>query len=157
VEVGNTDAEGRLVLCDLLAEATGDKPDLLIDCATLTGAARVALGPDIPALFCNDERWAEELLHAGRDTGDPLWRLPLWDGYDPWLRSQVADINNVSTKPFAGAIIGALFLQRFVTRSLPWAHIDLYAWNDQTMPARPEGGEAQAMRAVFAAIAARFG
>jgi len=156
VEVGNTDAEGRLVLCDLLAEATADQPDLLLDCATLTGAARVALGPDIPALFCNDETWAEAILHAGRGTDDPLWRLPLWAGYDAWLRSPVADINNVSTKPFAGAIIGALFLQRFVTKSLPWAHIDLYAWNDQTTPARPEGGEAQVMRAVFSAVATRF-
>ena len=157
VEVGNTDAEGRLVLCDLLADAVEEQPDLLVDCATLTGAARVALGPDLPALFCNDDVWANALLHAGDVANDPLWRLPLWPGYDAWLQSPVADLNNVSTKPFGGAIIGALFLQRFVTPPLPWAHIDLYAWNDQTTPARPEGGEAQALRAVFTAIAAKFG
>lgn len=157
VEIGNTDAEGRLVLCDLLADAVVDQPALLIDCATLTGAARVALGPDLPALFCNDDSWADALLHAGTAAHDPLWRLPLWAGYDPWLQSSVADINNVSTKPFGGAIIGALFLQRFVTPRLCWAHIDLYAWNDQTTPARPEGGEAQAVRAVFTAIATKFG
>lgn len=157
VEVGNTDAEGRLVLCDLLADAVADQPDFLVDCATLTGAARVALGPDLPALFCNDDVWANALLHAGQEAHDPLWRLPLWAGYDPWLQSPVADLNNVSTKPFGGAIIGALFLQRFVTPPLPWAHIDLYAWNDQTTPARPEGGEAQALRAVFTAIAKKFG
>jgi leucyl aminopeptidase len=157
VEVGNTDAEGRLVLCDLLADAAAEKPDLLVDCATLTGAARVALGPDLPALFCNDDSWADALLHASRDAHDPMWRLPLWSGYDPWLQSPVADLNNVSTKPFGGAIIGALFLQRFVTPPLSWAHIDLYAWNDQTTPGRPEGGEAQALRAVFTAIATRFG
>lgn len=156
VEIGNTDAEGRLVLCDLLAEATAEQPDLLVDCATLTGAARVALGPDLPALFCNDDVWADAFLQAGRAANDPLWRLPLWSGYDAWLQSPVADLNNVSTKPFGGAIVGALFLQRFVTPALPWAHIDLYAWNDQTSPARPEGGEAQAMRAVFTAIATKF-
>ncbi len=156
VEIGNTDAEGRLVLCDLLADAAAAQPDLLLDCATLTGAARVALGPDLPALFCNDDAWANTLLHTSQVVHDPVWRLPLWAGYDPWLQSPVADINNVSTRPFAGAIIGALFLQRFVPPAVPWAHIDLYAWNDQTTPARPEGGEAQAMRAVFAAIALKF-
>ena len=156
VEIGNTDAEGRLVLCDLLAEASADKPTFLLDCAPLTGAARVALGPDIPALFCNDSGWAQSLLDAAHTAHDPLWRLPLWEGYDAWLNSPVADLNNVSAKPFAGAIIGALFLRRFVTQTLPWAHIDLYAWNDQTSPARPEGGEAQAMRAVFTALATKF-
>jgi len=156
VEIGNTDAEGRLVLCDLLTEAAAEQPALLLDCATLTGAARVALGPEIPALFCNDEAWAETLTQSSRATNDPLWRLPLWTGYDSWLNSPVAELNNVSTKPFAGAIVAALFLQRFVLPAVPWAHIDLYAWNDQTTPAQPEGGEAQAMRAVFAAIAERF-
>jgi leucyl aminopeptidase len=157
VEVGNTDAEGRLVLCDLLAEAAAERPDLLVDCATLTGAARVALGPDLPALFCNDDAWAEALLGAGTARSDPLWRLPLWDGYDSWLDSAVADINNVSSKPLAGAVTAALFLRRFVAPDVPWAHIDLYAWNDQSRPGRPEGGEAQALRAVFGAVAARFG
>ncbi|MBV8397271.1 MAG: leucyl aminopeptidase family protein, partial [Acetobacteraceae bacterium] len=152
VEIGNTDAEGRLVLCDLLAEASQEKPDLLLDCATLTGAARVALGPDLPALFSNNETWSERLLSAGRLVHDPLWRLPLWDGYDSWLDSQVADLNNVSSKPTAGAVIAALFLRRFINADVSWAHIDLYAWNDQTQPGRPEGGEAQSMRAAFAAI-----
>ena len=156
VEVGNTDAEGRLVLCDLLAEAAAESPALLVDCATLTGAARVALGPDLPALFCNDDAIAETILRAGAATHDPLWRMPLWDGYAAWLDSTVADVNNVSSKPLAGAVTAALFLRRFVPEAVPWAHIDLYAWNDQTRPGRPEGGEAQALRALFAAIAARF-
>jgi len=156
VEVGNTDAEGRLVLCDLLAEASDEKPDLLVDCATLTGAARVATGPDLPCLFCNDDGWAEQLLAAGSRVHDPLWRLPLWDGYDSWLDSNIADLNNISGKTHAGAIIGALFLRRFVAPGTPWAHIDLYAWNDQASPGRPEGGEAQAMRAIWAAVADRL-
>jgi leucyl aminopeptidase len=156
VEVGNTDAEGRLVLCDLLAEASDERPALLLDLATLTGAARVALGPDLPALFCNDDGWAAALLAAGEAEADPMWRLPLWSGYDKWLASTMADMNNVSSKPMAGAVTAALFLQRFLAPDTPWAHLDLYAWNDETRPGRPEGGEAQAMRAVVAAIAARF-
>lgn len=155
-EVGNTDAEGRLVLADLLAESAAGNPDLLIDFATLTGAARSALGPDLPALFCSDDAWAERLLKAGADVHDPLWRLPLWDGYANWLASPIADLNTVSSKPHAGAIVAALFLRRFVAGSVPWAHIDLYAWNDDPRPGRPQGGEAQAMRAVFAAVARRF-
>jgi leucyl aminopeptidase len=155
VEVGNTDAEGRLVLCDLLADACDEQPALLVDCATLTGAARVALGPDLPAMFCNDDDWAEALLRAGRQQHDPVWRLPLWAPYDRWLDSPVADFNNVSSKPHAGAITAALFLQRFVTPGTAWAHLDLYAWNDQTSPGHPEGGEAYAMRAMFAAMSAR--
>jgi leucyl aminopeptidase len=154
VEVGNTDAEGRLVLCDLLAEASDEAPDLLLNCATLTGAARVALGPDLPALFCTDEAWAAALLDSGRAVADPLWRLPLWDGYDSWLDSPIADLNNVGTKPMAGAVVAALFMRRFLAPGTPWAHLDVYAWNDATRPGRPEGGEAQAMRAVFAAISA---
>jgi leucyl aminopeptidase len=157
VEIGNTDAEGRLVLCDLLAEASEVTPTLLVDCATLTGAARVALGPDLPALFCNDESVAEDLLRAGLSRSDPLWRLPLWAGYDDWLKSPIADLNNVSTRPQAGSIVAALYLQRFVGVSIPWTHIDLYAWNDQTRPGRPEGGEAQAMRALFGFLNERFG
>lgn len=155
VEVGNTDAEGRLVLCDLLADACDESPALLIDCATLTGAARVALGPDLPAMFCNDDDWAETLLRNGHKQHDPLWRLPLWAPYDRWLDSSVADLNNVSSKPHAGAITAALFLQRFVAPGIPWTHIDLYAWNDQTSPGHPEGGEAYGMRALFAAVTAR--
>jgi leucyl aminopeptidase len=156
VEVGNTDAEGRLVLCDLLDDACSETPALLIDAATLTGAARVALGPDLPALFCNDDGWAAGLLRAGETNHDPMWRLPLWSGYDQWLDSPVADLNNVATKPFAGAIVAALFLQRFVTSGTKWAHLDLYAWNDQTRPGRPEGGEAQTIRALFAAVHTRM-
>jgi len=152
VEVGNTDAEGRLVLADLLAFALERKPDLLLDFATLTGAARVALGPDLPALFTPDDALAEALLAAGRVAADPLWRLPLHEGYAGWLDSQVADLNNVSAKPMAGAIIGALFLQRFVSSGTKWAHLDLYAWNDGSRPGRPEGGEMQAMRAVSVLI-----
>ncbi|MDN3566498.1 leucyl aminopeptidase family protein [Paeniroseomonas aquatica] len=156
VEVGNTDAEGRLVLCDLLAYAAEQAPALLIDCATLTGAARVALGPDLPALFTPDDGLAETLLAAGRDADDPLWRLPLFDGYDSWLDTPQCDLNNVSSRPMAGAIVAALFLQRFVPRSVRWAHLDIYAWNDAGRPARPEGGEAQAMRALAAGIANMF-
>jgi leucyl aminopeptidase len=152
VEIGNTDAEGRLVLCDLLAEASDENPALLLDCATLTGAARVALGPDLPALFVNDEAWAAALLQAGTSVYDPLWRLPLWAGYDSWLESSVADLNNVSSKPMAGAVVAALFMQRFLASGTKWAHLDLYAWNDQTRPGRPEGGEALGMRAVCDAI-----
>jgi len=157
VEVGNTDAEGRLVLADLLAFAAERKPALLLDCATLTGAARVALGPDLPALFTPEDELAEALLAAGRAAHDPLWRLPLHEGYTSWLDSQLADMNNVSTRPMAGAIIGALFLRRFVPEGIRWAHLDLYAWNDSTRPGRPEGGEAQGMRAVVAAIEGLFG
>lgn len=156
VEVGNTDAEGRLVLCDLLSEAAAEKPGLLIDCATLTGAARVALGPDLPAMFCNDESWAEKVQRAGVRCHDPVWRLPLWNGYDSWLQSATADLNNVASKPFAGAIVAALFLKRFISPSVAWVHLDLYAWNDQTQPGRPEGGEAQAIRALLEAVAEGF-
>ena len=156
VEIGNTDAEGRLVLADLLAEASDENPSLLIDCATLTGAARVALGPDLPALFCTDDDFAERLLASGKAVHDPLWRLPLWDGYAGWLDSPVADLNNVSSKPMAGAVTAALFLRRFISggteAKIKWAHVDTYAWNDQARPGRPEGGEAQSMRALAAAI-----
>ena len=152
VEVGNTDAEGRLVLCDLLAEAARESPDWLIDAATLTGAARAALGPDLPALFCNNDQLAETILAAGQLANDPLWRLPLFDGYAAWLDSPVADLNTVSAKPMAGAIVAALFLQRFVPARIAWAHVDVYAWNDSSRPGRPEGGEAQTLRALLAAV-----
>jgi len=152
VEVGNTDAEGRLVLCDLLCDAAAEQPSVLIDCATLTGAARVALGPELPALFCNNDAWAERVLRAGGKCYDPVWRMPLWSGYNAWIDSPIADINNISAKPFAGAIVAALFLQRFVPAETPWMHLDLYAWNEHAQAGRPEGGEAQAVRALFTAI-----
>jgi leucyl aminopeptidase len=148
VEIGNTDAEGRLVLADLLALAAESKPDLIVDCATLTGAARVALGPDLPALFTDDDAVAVTLLEAGRAAHDPLWRLPLQNNYVSWLDSSVADLNNVSSRPMAGAIVAALFLRHFVPAGMRFAHVDLYAWNDQTRPGRPEGGEVQAARAI---------
>jgi leucyl aminopeptidase len=157
VEIGNTDAEGRLVLCDLLTDASSEHPSVLFDFATLTGAARVALGPDLPALFCDDDDWAATLHKAGAEVFDPTWRLPFWSGYDDWLKSPVADLNNISSKPFAGAIVAALFLRRFVGGETSYAHIDLYGWNDQSRPGRPEGGEAQSMRGVFAALSKRFG
>ena len=156
VEIGNTDAEGRLVLCDLLADAASEQPWVVIDCATLTGAARVALGPDLPALFCNEDTWAESVLRAGIESHDPLWRLPLWKGYDSWLSSPIANLNNISSKPFAGAIVAALFLWRFIPAASAWIHVDLYAWNDQSQPGRPEGGEVQAARALFGAITQRL-
>lgn len=152
VEIGNTDAEGRLVLADLLAYAAESQPAMVLDCATLTGAARVALGPDLPALFCDDDLLSESLLHAGRENRDPLWRLPLQKTYVSWLDSLTADINNVCSRPMAGAIVAALFLQHFVPKGLRWAHIDLYAWNDASRPGRPEGGEVQAARAIAHAV-----
>jgi leucyl aminopeptidase len=149
VEIGNTDAEGRLVLCDLLQFAAEQNPTMILDAATLTGAARVALGPDLPALFSNDDTLSERLLATGLAVQDPLWRLPLHDGYDSWLDSPFADLSNVSQKPMAGAVTAALFLRRFVPENQPWVHLDVYAWNDSTRPGRPEGGEAQAARAIF--------
>ncbi len=156
VEVGNTDAEGRLVLADAMADASDAKPALMIDFATLTGAARVALGPDLPALFCNDDALAAALLKHGEAEGDPMWRLPLWRPYRKMLDSKTADINNIGGGSFAGAVTAALFLQEFVGAGIPWAHFDLYAWNAGGAPGRPEGAEAQVIRAVFAAIAERF-
>lgn len=156
VEIGNTDAEGRLVLCDLLDEAGEEAPDLLIDAATLTGAARVALGPELPALFSNSDTWSNAVIAAGNTVHDPVWRLPLWPGYDAWLDSPVADMNNVSSNGFAGAITAALFLQRFVTLPQNWLHIDLYAWNDKGRPGAPEGGEVQSVRSLFLALHDRY-
>ena len=150
VEVGNTDAEGRLVLSDLLAEASDAAPDLLVDAATLTGAARVALGPDLPAFMTPQDDLATTFMAAAQATHDPVWRLPLWPGYDQWLASSVADMGNVASKPMAGAIVAGLFLQRFVRPGTPWLHIDTYAWNDSNRPGRPEGGEALALRALHA-------
>jgi len=155
VEIGNTDAEGRLVLCDALCEGASEKPSMMIDCATLTGAARTALGTDLPALFCNDDALADGLLAAGAAAADPMWRMPLFRPYRRLLDSKVADINNVSAGGFGGAITAALYLQEFVPDDVPWAHFDMMAWNNSTRPGRPEGGEAQAARAIFATIEKR--
>ena len=159
VEVGNTDAEGRLVLADALAEADAERPALLIDCATLTGAARVALGPELPALFSDDEELAADLVRHAEAEEDPLWRLPLWRPYERWLKSEIADLANVAGEGpegrFAGAVTAALFLARFVTATGAHAHIDLFAWNHESRPGRPAGGEAMAMRALYALIEAR--
>jgi len=157
VEVGNTDAEGRLVLCDALAAAEADEPDLLVDMATLTGAARIALGPELPALFGSKPGTVDALLRHGRALADPLWPMPLWDGYDDEISSKVADLNNVSGSTFAGAVIGGLFLRRFVAASRDWLHVDLYAWNGKDRPGRPVGAEPQAVRALFALLVERYG
>ena len=157
VEIGNTDAEGRLILCDALAEASTEKPELLVDMATLTGAARVALGPELAALFCNDEALAQGLLDAAAAEEDPMWRMPLWRPYRKMIDSKIADINNVSESPHAGAVTAALYLQEFVDPGIPWAHLDVMAWNPQSRPGRPEGAEATALRALYAHIAQRFG
>jgi leucyl aminopeptidase len=154
VEIGNTDAEGRVILCDALAEAHRDKPDLILDAATLTGSARVALGPDLPALFCNDDDVADALLRHGKAEDDPMWRLPLHKGYRRMLDSKVADINNVSDGSYAGAITAALYLQEFIDAGTLWAHIDTMAWNTRDRPGRPEGGEALCLRALFAFVSA---
>jgi len=157
VEIGNTDAEGRLILCDALDEGASEKPAMMIDCATLTGAARVALGPDLPALFCNDDKLANALIAAGEQITDPMWRMPLFAPYRQMLASKVADINNVSAGAFGGAITAALYLKEFVPDDVPWAHFDMMAWNNSSRPGRPEGGEAQVARAIYRTIADRFG
>ena len=156
VEVDNTDAEGRIVLCDALTEAACEEPDLLIDFATLTGAARVALGPDVPALFSNDDDLAREFARQAEETRDPLWRLPLHRPYDDLLDSRIADTANAASSPFAGAITAALFLRRFVPDSVRWAHFDLMAWNQRARPGRPIGGEAMAIRATWALLEGRY-
>lgn len=156
VEVGNTDAEGRLILCDALALADEEKPDLLIDMATLTGAARVALGPELPALFSTDEALAHELVKTGFAESDPLWLMPTWAGYDDELSSKIADLNNVSASGFSGAITAALFLRRFVSEAATWLHIDLYSWNSKDRPGRPVGAEPQCVRALYAFLKSRY-
>ncbi len=156
VQIDNTDAEGRLILGDALTLACSENPDLLIDFATLTGAARVALGPDLPALFCNDDALAETLLACGRANDDQLWRMPLWDGYDELLKSDLADITNAPAGGFAGAVTAALFLRRFVTPQTPWAHIDTFAWRPTAKPGRAIGGAALGLRACWAMVQARY-
>jgi leucyl aminopeptidase len=157
VEIGNTDAEGRLVLADALALADEEKPDLLVDLGTLTGAARVALGPDLPPFYTHDETLAESVASHAKRENDPLWRMPLWPPYDSWLDSKVADINNAPSGGFAGSITCALFLQRFVTDAKSWLHVDIYGWTPSAKPARPEGGECQAARAIYKLLSERYG
>jgi len=156
VEIDNTDAEGRLILADALARAVEDKPELIIDFATLTGAARVALGPDLPATFSNRDELALELESAARDVEDPLWRMPLWDPYEDLLKSDIADFANASSSPMAGCITAAIFLKKFVPDEIPWAHLDTWAWRDPAKPGRPKGGEALGLRAVFETVRRRY-
>jgi leucyl aminopeptidase len=157
VEVTNTDAEGRLVLGDALTRASEAKPDLVIDFATLTGAARVALGPDLPAMFARREETARALLAAGTGRDDPCWPLPLHDGYREWLKSDVADLQNSPSNGFAGASVAALFLDRFVGEGIDWLHFDTFAWRPVAKPGRPKGGEALGLRAAWGLLQARAG
>jgi leucyl aminopeptidase len=157
VEIGNTDAEGRLILADALALADEEAPDLLIDLGTLTGAARVALGPDLPPFYTNDETLAQDVARLAKQENDPLWRLPLWPAYDAWLDSKVANVNNAPSGGFAGSITCALFLQRFVEAARSWLHVDIYGWTPTAKPARPEGGECQAARAIYKLLSERYG
>jgi len=156
VEIDNTDAEGRLILADALDRAVEGKPELIIDFATLTGAARIALGPDLPATFANRDDLAAELESAARDVEDPLWRMPLWEPYEELLKSDIADFANASSSPMAGTITAALFLKRFVPDDIAWAHLDTFAWRDPAKPGRPKGGEALGLRAVFEALKRRY-
>jgi len=156
VEVDNTDAEGRLILCDALARGVELAPELMIDFATLTGAARIALGPDLPALYSNRDAVAADWLQAGATARDPLWRMPLWQPYMRYLTAGLADLANASNSSMAGSITAALYLQRFVPEAQAWAHLDVYSWNDSDRPGRPAGGEAQGLRAAWAMLSSRF-
>jgi leucyl aminopeptidase len=157
VEIGNTDAEGRLILADAIALADEEEPQLIADLATLTGAARVALGTEVPPFYTDDDELASALARCATNENDPLWRMPLWHPYDQLLDSKVADINNVSSVSFGGSITAALFLHRFVSRAKAWLHCDIYAWNQTAKPGRPEGGECQAARALYALLVSRYG
>lgn len=157
VEIGNTDAEGRLVLADALSLASEDEPELLIDFATLTGAARVALGPELPPLYCDDDTLAADIAAASRRARDPLWRMPLWAGYESDISSPIADLDNAPAGGFAGSITAALFLKRFVAKPENWAHFDIYGWTPKARPGRPLGGEMQAGRAILSLLEARYG
>lgn len=157
VEIGNTDAEGRLILADALAEASDDEPEMILDFATLTGAARVALGADLPGLFSNDDALAQALVAAGDRLRDPVWRLPLYQPYAQQLKRPIADLGNTGDGAFGGAITAALFLERFLKPGTSWAHLDLIAWNLSDRPGRPKGGEAQGIRAAFAVLQERYG
>ncbi|HEY0860313.1 MAG TPA: leucyl aminopeptidase family protein, partial [Pseudoxanthomonas sp.] len=155
-EIDNTDAEGRVILCDALAYAGEQSPELLLDFATLTGAARIALGPDLPALFANDDAVAHDWIAAGERTRDPVWRMPLWRPYLRYLTSGIADLANAGSR-MAGAVTAALYLERFVPDGMKWAHLDVYAWNDSDRAGRPAGGEALALRSAYAMLKARYG
>jgi leucyl aminopeptidase len=155
VEIGNTDAEGRLILGDALALADEESPELVIDFATLTGAARVALGPELPPFYTEDDALAADIARCGLAVNDPVWRLPLWQPYAAQLESKIADINHVGG-PMAGSITAALFLRRFVTEAKAHVHFDIFAWNNATKPGRPEGGEVQAARLMYALLKERF-
>jgi leucyl aminopeptidase len=157
VEIGNTDAEGRLILADALALADEEKPDLLIDMGTLTGAARVALGPDLPPFYTDDETLAADVARCAKEENDPMWRMPLWPPYDAWLDSKVAHLTNAPSGSFAGSVTCALFLQRFVEHAKSWLHFDIYGWTPTAKPARPEGGECQAARATYRLLSERYG
>ncbi len=157
VEIGNTDAEGRLILADALDLADADAPDLIVDLATLTGAARVALGPDVAPFYTHDDAFAADLQAASLASVDPLWRLPLWKPYEAMLDSKIADTNNVATGGFAGSITAALFLAKFVSLAKTWVHLDIYAWTPTEKPGKPFGGEAQGIRALFRVIKDRYG
>lgn len=157
VEIENTDAEGRLILADAFARAGEETPSLMIDFATLTGAARVALGPDLPALFSNDDALADAVTARGRERDDPVWRMPLWGPYDDMLKSDIADVANSAASPMAGAVTAALFLKRFVPADTPWVHLDTFAWRPVAKPGRSKGGEALGLRAVWAMLQHRFG
>jgi leucyl aminopeptidase len=156
VEIGNTDAEGRLILGDALTRAAEAEPELILDFATLTGAARVALGPDLPALFSSDDALAQALVAAGDAVADPLWRMPLWTAYEEMLASDVADIGNASDAPMAGAVTAALFLRKFVPEGVAWAHLDTFAWRPAAKPGRPRGGDALGLRAAWSVLASRY-
>jgi leucyl aminopeptidase len=157
VEIGNTDAEGRLVLADALADADSEAPELLIDVATLTGAARVATGFELPPYFTDDEALASDLMRHAKEVQDPMWRLPLWRGYESALNSSVADLNNNPDYGYAGAITAALFLNRFVAKARAWAHFDIAAWSDRPKPGRRKGAEANTARAIYALLKERYG
>jgi leucyl aminopeptidase len=157
VEIGNTDAEGRLILADALALADEEQPELLVDLGTLTGAARTALGPDLPPFYTNDETLADDVARLARQENDPLWRMPLWPAYDSWLDSKVANVTNAPSGAFAGSIVCALFLQRFVEAATSWLHVDIYGWTPSAKPGRPEGGECQAARAIYKLLSERYG
>ncbi|HZF96505.1 MAG TPA: leucyl aminopeptidase family protein, partial [Allosphingosinicella sp.] len=156
VEVGNTDAEGRLILGDALTRAGEEGPELILDFATLTGAARVALGPELPALFANDDSLADALLAGGISAGDPLWRMPLWKNYSEMLSSDIADVGNVAEGGMAGAVTAALFLEKFVPEGTPWAHLDTFSWSAKPRPGRPKGGDALGLRAAWEMLKSRY-
>nr|WP_295890126.1 leucyl aminopeptidase family protein [uncultured Devosia sp.] len=156
VEIGNTDAEGRLILADALALADEERPELLLDMATLTGAARVALGPDLPPLYSTDDTLARDLMASGAATDDPLWQMPLWSPYDAMMSSKIADVNNASSGGFAGSVTAALFLRRFVANAAAWVHLDIFGWAPEARPGRPAGGTDQGIRAVYGVLKQRY-